>query len=135
MLSVVIVTWNGRACVEECLASIVSQKTNFATLVIVVDNASSDGTPEMVQDRFPTVHLGRNPTNVGFAKANNIGIRLSRGQYICLINSGVSAPATCLESMYSYIYDRPDIGLLGPRMIAPDGKAARCCMRFPTLRA
>lgn len=134
-VSVVIVTWNGRAYVEECLGSVVSQPTPFATEVIVVDNASSDGTPEMIQERFPTVRLVRNASNLGFAKANNTGIRLSRGQYVCLINSDVNVSAGCLESMCSYLHQHPDFGLLGPRMIGPNGKAARSCMRFPTLRA
>jgi GT2 family glycosyltransferase len=117
------------------IASLTSQQYPFPVEMIVVDNASSDGTPEMIEQCFGGVRLLRNTTNEGFAKANNAGIAASRGDYICLMNSDVIVPAGCLESMYSYIRHQPEVGLLGPRMIAPDGKVARSCMRFPTLRA
>jgi len=107
----------------------------YSTEIIVVDNASSDGTPEMIQARFPAVRLVRNAENLGFGKANNIGIRLSRGKQICLINSDVNVHVTCLATMSRYLEQHPKVGLIGPRMIGPDGLASRSCMRFPTLRA
>ena len=134
-LSVITVTWNGKAYVEECIGSLVRQQLDIPVELIVIDNASSDGTPEMIEERFPSVRLVRNAANLGFAKANNIGIRLSRGDYLCLVNSDVVAPAECLSKLYSYISVNPTIGLIGPRMMSPNGIAARSCMRFPTIRA
>jgi hypothetical protein len=106
---------------------------NFSTEIIVVDNASSDGTCELVRDQFPTVHLLQTGENLGFAKANNAGIRASRGEYICLINSDVNVPSNCLQQVTDYISNHPDIGMLGPQMLGPDGNVERSSMRFPTL--
>ncbi len=129
--SVVIVSWNARRYVEECLRSLEAQEMRLQ--VIVVDNASTDGSPEMVRERFPTVTLIQNDRNLGFAQANNIGIRRSTGHYIFLINSDVNVPRDCLSHILKYMEDNPAVGLLGPRMLGPDGKSARSCMRFPTI--
>lgn len=101
--------------------------------VIVVDNASSDGTAEAIAEKYPEVELIRNDTNLGFARANNIGIRASSGKYLCLINSDVVVPETCLQTMLQYIELRPTIGVLGPRMRLADGSIGDSCMRFPTV--
>ena len=132
-LSVVIVAWNAKRYVHECLESLQRQTIQARLEVIVVDNNSTDGTPEMVRKDFPDVLLIRNDRNLGFAGANNEGIRRSTGDYIFLINSDVNVPPTCLRAMCEYIQQHPEIGLLGPRMLAPDGTTARSCMRFPTL--
>ena len=87
--SIVIVTWNAKKYVAECLDSLQACINDPGAEVIVVDNASTDGTPELVRDSYPGVTLIRNEENLGFAKANNIGIRISTGEYICLINSDV----------------------------------------------
>jgi len=132
-LSIVIVTWNGKAYIEACLESLSAQRRSPETEVIVVDNASSDGTPELILSRFPDVHLIRNEKNLGFARANNIGIRLSRAPQIALINSDVTVPPECLPAMSAYVSQHPDVGMIGPRMFGPDGLVGRSCMRFPTL--
>jgi GT2 family glycosyltransferase len=132
-LSIVVVTWNAKKVTEECLESIERQDAARSLETIVVDNASSDGTVEMVQEKFPSVRLVQNDQNLGFAKANNSGIRLSTGKYICLINSDVNVPPSCLRRIYCFMEENPSVGLLGPRMLGADGKTRRSCMRFPTL--
>ncbi len=132
-LSIIVVSWNAKRYVEECLDSLAHQSLNIVTETIVVDNASSDGTPEMVSSRFPGVTLIRNDVNLGFATANNIGIRASKGRFVCLVNSDVNVPEGCLQTMYNFMQQHPGIGVSGPRMIAPGGFVARSYMRFPTV--
>src|SRR5450755_2632147 len=96
-LSIVIVTWNAKKYVAECLDSLQAYSNDPGVEIIVVDNASSDGTPELVRDSYAGVTLMRNEENLGFAKANNEGIRKSTGEYIFLINSDVHVLDGCIE--------------------------------------
>jgi GT2 family glycosyltransferase len=132
-LSIVIVTWNAKKYVRECLTSLLRQTIDCSIEIIVVDNASTDGTPDLVRDEFPQVRLIRNDRNLGFAAANNIGLRETLGDYIYLINSDVVVPDDCLAAVFGYMQQNPEIGLLGPQMRGPDGKVRRSTMRFPTV--
>ncbi len=132
-ISVVIVTWNARAYTEECLRSLFSGNLEQRVEVIVVDNASTDGTPEMIRSAFPKVNLIETGANLGFAKGNNIGIRHASGNYICLINSDVNVPPDCLSKLRQYMEQNPRVGLVGPKMLGPDGTARRSGMRFPSV--
>ena len=125
-ISIVIVTWNGKRFALECLASLATAKA-VSLEIIVVDNASTDGTPEAIRTQFPGVRLILNDSNLGFAKANNIGLAVARGRYVCLVNSDVVVSPSCLETMLEYMERSPDIGLLGPKMVAPDGSTGRIC--------
>jgi GT2 family glycosyltransferase len=131
--SIVIVTWNAKKYVAECLDSLQPCINDPEAEVIVVDNASTDGTPELVRDSYPGVTLIRNEENLGFAKANNIGIRISTGEYVCLINSDVHVLDGCVEKVVAYMKQEPRIGLLGPKMLGADRKANRSYMGAPTL--
>ncbi len=133
LLSIIIVTWNGKKYAEECLHSLTAQPLGFSAEIIVVDNASSDGTPEAVRAQFPQVHLIENDKNLGFARANNIGLAASRGRYVCLMNSDVVIPPGCMESMVAYLEANPTIGVLGPKMLSPDGGIGYSVMRLPTV--
>lgn len=133
MLSIVIVTWNGKRFALECLQSLFAQPLNFPAEIIVVDNASSDGTQEAIRTQFPDVRLIENDQNVGFARANNIGMAESHGQYVCLVNSDVVIPPNCLETMLAYLQANPDIGVLGPKMLSPDGTIGYSVMGLPTV--
>jgi N-acetylglucosaminyl-diphospho-decaprenol L-rhamnosyltransferase len=86
-LSVVIVNWNTRELLAQCLEAVYAHPPDCAFDVWVVDNASSDGSAAMVRERFPQVHLIENRENVGFARANNQAIRQSTGRYVLLLNS------------------------------------------------
>jgi GT2 family glycosyltransferase len=133
VLSIIIVTWNGKKYAEECLHSLVTRPLGVPTEIIVVDNASSDGTPEAIRAQFPQVHLIENDKNLGFAKANNIGLAASRGEYVCLVNSDVVIPPACMERMVAYMDANPTIGVLGPKMLSPDGGIGYSVMRLPTV--
>jgi GT2 family glycosyltransferase len=132
-LSVVVVSWNAKKYVQECLASLGQQILSVPVEIIIVDNASTDGTPEMVRQEFPDVKVVQNAHNLGFAKANNIGIRAAQGKYIFLINSDVNVPHGCLQAIYDFMERETTVGIAGPRMLGADGLQHRSYMRFPTI--
>ena len=131
-VSIVIVVWNAKKYVQECLESLREHCQNVYTEVIVVDNCSTDGSPEMVARLFPEFKLIRNPENYGFAKANNIGISVCSGEYICLVNSDVKFIDDCISSMLNYLRANPGVAMVGPKMLAATGEVRRSTMRFPT---
>jgi glycosyltransferase involved in cell wall biosynthesis len=102
-ISIIIVTWNGKQFARECLDSLRTYRDDPKVEIIVVDNASSDGTPALVEQEFPWVCLIRNSANLGFSRANNIGMVATTGKYVCLINSDVRVPHDCLPSMHAYM--------------------------------
>ena len=133
LLSIIVVTWNGKKYALECIASLKSQPSLLSIEIIVVDNGSTDGTPEAIRTEFPDVTLIENRANLGFAKANNIGMASSRGKYVCLVNSDVVIPPGCLEKMVEFMGVHPEIGVLGPKMVSPDGGIGASVMRLPTV--
>jgi GT2 family glycosyltransferase len=133
MVSVIIVSWNARDYLMQCLASLSSEVCSYPMEIIVVDNASSDGSAERVESQYPHVRLIRNATNLGFAKANNIGISASTGRYLCFINSDVKVLKDCINRLVDYCEGHPEAGMAGPRVIGGDGKLQRSCRGFPGL--
>lgn len=131
-VSFVIVSWNAKDLLEKCVRSVVDHKTTHNIETIVVDNASSDGASEMVVEKFPQVRLFRNTENLGFAKANNIGIRECIGQYVCLINSDIILLPGCVDSMIDYMEKNGNIGILSPKLQWPNGDLLTNCKTFPT---
>ena len=132
-VSVVIVVWNAKKYVQECLESLQEHCARACSEVIVVDNASSDGTAELVEEKFPEFRLIRNAENLGFAKANNIGIAQSSGDYVCLVNSDVKFLDDCISPIIEYMAENDGVGMVGPQMLSPEGKVWRSTMRFPTI--
>jgi GT2 family glycosyltransferase len=132
-VSVIVVVWNAKNYVLECLGSLREHCDKVCSEVIVVDNASTDGTPELIEQMFPEFKLIRNSDNLGFARANNIGIAQSSGDYLCLVNSDVKFLNDCISPMLRYMAEHPGVGMLGPKMLAADGEPRRSTMRFPTV--
>jgi GT2 family glycosyltransferase len=132
-ISIVIVSWNARAFLQACLYSLHRCSHRHSVEIIVVDNASQDGSPDMVEEKFPSVRLIRNTENLGFAAANNIGIRMSAGRYISLINSDVSVLGSCIDALADYLDQHPDVGNVGPKLLNEDMTLQSSCRRFPTL--
>ena len=133
IVSVIIVSWNARDYLKQCLESLTPAVCRYPMEIIVVDNASSDGSPELVENSFPHVQLVRNSANLGFARGNNVGIRNSSGRYLCLINSDVKVLPDCINRLVDYCEQHPEVGMAGPRIIGGDGKLQRSCRGFPTL--
>ena len=133
-LSIIIVSWNVKGLLRRCLDSIFQHPTsNLQFEVIVVDNASSDGSVEMVRAEFPQVRLMANEENLGFTRANNQGIAASRGRYVLLLNPDTEVLGDALGAMVDYMDVHPDVGALGPMLLNPDGSVQSSRRRFPTL--
>lgn len=119
--------------VIECLDSLREHCGKICDEVIVVDNASNDGTPDLIAAMFPEFRLIRNSENLGFAKANNIGMAASSGEYVCLVNSDVKFTDDCLSPMLKFLNENSDVGMVGPKMLSIKGEVRRSTMRFPTI--
>lgn len=133
-VSLIIVNWNAKRFLLQCLASIAETVRFPRVETIVVDNGSSDGSCDAVRARFPAVVIIENKSNQGFAKANNTGIRAGRGRYMGLVNSDVVMQDGCLRILYEYMEKHPDVGMVGPRMLGPALEPRRSTMSFPSLR-
>lgn len=132
-MSVVIVSWNAKDFLEKCIVSILHENVDNNIEIIVVDNGSSDGSQDMIRSQFKKVKLICNTENLGFARANNIGLRLALGNYFFLINSDVVVLPNSLDPMIRYIKEHQGIGMLGPKILNPDMSLQRSCRGFPTL--
>ncbi len=132
-LSILIVNWNVRDLLRRCLQSIFANLPPRQMEIIVVDNGSSDGSVEMVRAEFPRVHLIPNPDNRGFPAANNQGLAVARGRYILLLNPDTEVVGDALETMVAFADAHPDVGVVGPQLLNPDGTIQSSRRRFPTL--
>jgi len=131
-LSIIIVNWNAQEFLRQCLQSIYETVNNFNYEILVIDNHSSDGSPDMVKNEFPQVNLICNCENLGFAKANNIGIKQSTGRFLCLVNSDITFQKYCFYRMMVYMDENPEIGILGPKVLNPDQTLQHNYRKFPT---
>ena len=119
-LSIVIVSWNVRDLLRQCLCSIL-QSQACELEVIVVDNASTDDSVGMVQAEFPDVCIVANTHNRGFPAANNQGIAAAQGRYVFLLNPDTEVVADALATMVDFSDTHPDVGIVGPQLLNPDG--------------
>jgi N-acetylglucosaminyl-diphospho-decaprenol L-rhamnosyltransferase len=154
-LAIVIVNYNTRDLLRGCLRSIAGSAPGCAVETWVVDNASGDGSAEMVRAEFPRVHLIASPQNGGYAYANNLALRQILGlgdwdlgigndavsskprapspDYVLLLNPDTVAPAGALGALIDYMEAHPDVGACGPRLLLADGSLDLACRRaFPT---
>jgi GT2 family glycosyltransferase len=132
-LSVVIVNWNTRELLANCLESIYNSPPPFSFDVIVVDNASSDGSADMVRNLFPQVKLLQNQENAGFARATNQGIGLAEAKYTLLLNPDTIVLPGALQELVGFMEDYPEVGASGSRVLNPDGSLQTSCYVTPTL--
>ncbi len=132
-LSISVVNWNTKDILRNCLKSIYVSTHKIDYEIFVVDNASSDGSPEMVEKTFPKVKLIRNKENLGFAKANNQVIKLGNGRYILLLNSDTIVLDEALDKMVEFMNDHPDAGAAGCRLLNSDGTLQVSASEFPRL--
>lgn len=123
-LSIVIVSWNTRDLLAGCLQSIGHRGSQE---IIVVDNASSDGSAMMVRERFPHVRLIENRSNVGFARANNQALEVAKGDYLLLLNSDTVVRPRALGSLLGFMQDHPRAGACGSRLLNSDGSLQPAC--------
>jgi GT2 family glycosyltransferase len=120
-LSIIIVSWNTHKLLENCLASILANPPTSPFDIWVVDNASSDDSPQMVREKFPQIHLVENRENVGFARANNQVIQSCTGKYVLLLNPDTLVAAGALQALVDFLEEHPEAGAAGARMLQSDG--------------
>jgi GT2 family glycosyltransferase len=134
LLSVLIVSFECRQELEACLRSIEQERDSLRLEVIVVDNASTDRTVAAVSRRFPWVRLVANAENVGFARGANQAMALARGAFFLLLNPDTVIPNGSFATALSTLSERPDVGMIGCKLVRPDGSFDHACKRgFPTI--
>jgi N-acetylglucosaminyl-diphospho-decaprenol L-rhamnosyltransferase len=134
-LSIVIASWNARDLLLQCLRTIADTLGNLSAEVIVVDNASTDGTAAAVKEAFSWIKVISISPNRGFAAGNNVGIKASIGRYIILLNSDTIVPPGALASLVEFMERHNDAGVCGPRLVHPNQQIQAFAFgRDPTLR-
>ncbi len=131
-LSIVIVGYNSREPLGECLASIRDHPSRASCETIVVDNESSDGTGDFIRENFPWVRLYENAANVGLAKAVNHGIAESRGRYVLALNPDIVVTEGSLDRLIQFMDEHEDAGIAGSKLLNTDGSLQYSCRRFYT---
>jgi len=133
-LSVIIVNWNSVALLRQCLDSVFSSSSGCDLEVLVLDNASYDGSAEMVSREFPSVTFIQSDQNLGFAAGNNLAFQRSRGHYVLFLNPDTEIVGDALQTMAAVLNTREDAGVVGPKLVDPDLTVQINCMRaFPTI--
>lgn len=131
-VSVVIVSWNTRQLLLDALASFLPFQ-GVSGEVIVVDNASEDGSPEAVEEQYPDVRLIRSDRNLGFAGGVNVGLRAAEHPYVLLLNTDTTVVGNALEALIAYAEAHPEAGIVGPRVLNADGTLQDSRFRFPSI--
>ncbi len=131
-VSIIIVNWNTRDILGNCLRSIYDQTNEVEYEVVVIDNASSDDSAAMVRAEFPQVVLIENSNNLGFAAANNQGMAIAGGRYVLLLNSDTIVLDGAIQKTISYADDHQDIGVLGCQVWENEREIQKTCFAFPS---
>lgn len=121
VLSVILVNFNDAAHLPECLSALGTHAAGIEAEVIVMDNASTDGSPGLLEERSPRVRLIRNEKNEGFGRANNMAVRESRGEYLLFLNTDAVLHPGTLELLMEEMRDHPETGAAGPALVTPAG--------------
>ena len=129
-VSVVIVSWNVAELLADCLESLQQNSGGVSIEVWVVDNASHDNTPDVLRERFPWVHVIANKENRGFACANNQGFRRATGRYVFILNPDTVVPEGTLSTLIDCLDTNPEVAMVGPRLLFPDGKTQSASARL-----
>lgn len=134
-LSIVILSWNTCDLTRACLDWLRRARaaSSYAIETIVIDNASADDSLAMIGREFPEVRLYKNAVNVGYARGVNQGLRLARGRFTMLLGSDTEVRPGTIDTMLRFLEAHPKVGAVAPRLIYPDGRPQRSCMRFPDL--
>lgn len=132
-LSIVIVNWNTYKLLDQCLNSLDGTQSMIKKEIIVVDNGSTDDSVKMVELKHPDVMLIKNDENVGFSKANNQGFRMSHGRYVMFLNTDTIVLGDALSKIVEFLDTNPEAGIVGPKVLNPDGSLQVSAAKSPTL--
>lgn len=131
-LSIIIVSFNTKDLLGRCLESLLMTSAK-ETEIIVVDNASTDGSVEFVEKRYKDIKILRNKENLGFAKANNQGLRQAKGKYCLLLNSDTEVKPDALSNLVEFAENNPQAGIVGAKLLNPDASIQPSIYHLPTL--
>ncbi len=131
-ISAIVVSYNTRAMTLDCLAALKADLAGIASEIIVVDNASTDGSAAAVGESFPDVTVIASAENLGFGRANNRGMAAAAGEVYLLINSDAFAQPGAAAALLEAVETRPDVAVVGPKLLNSDGSVQQSCFRFPT---
>lgn len=129
-VSIIVVSYNTREVLRQCLQSVIEESDDLTAEIIVVDNASSDGSPEMICADFPQILLLRSDVNLGFGAANNLALEYARGRYFVLLNSDAFFTSGALGRAIQHMDETPECGLGGSRLVGRDGSPQPSSRRF-----
>lgn len=136
-ISIILVSWNVRDLLRQCLGSVNNQQSTLlgppSAEIIVVDNASTDSTVQMLRDEFPAVRVIANSQNVGFTRGNNQALAQARGRYLFLLNPDTELAPNTLAKLTAYMDTHPRVGIVGPKLFYGDGSVQSSRRRFPSL--
>ena len=133
-LSVIIVNWNSKDYVRKCLSSLFKHCPHISMEVVVVDGASFDGCDEMLAREFPTVKFVQSKKNVGFAKANNLGVRNAKGRNLLFLNPDTELVENSIDMLLTHLATLPQAGAVGCKLLNSDGSVQTSCIQsFPTV--
>jgi GT2 family glycosyltransferase len=132
-LSVIIVSYNVRSLLLDCVRSVVDTAVGIDCEIIVVDNLSADGTVDALKEAVPDVRLIANKENAGFARANNQGYAASKGYFVLLLNPDTIVKPGALKTMLEFMKSTPDAGMAGCRLLNPDGSLQKSIRTFPSV--
>ena len=132
MLSIIIVNYNTEDLLCRCLSAVNGRNHQFPIETLVVDNGSRDGSVSMVRRDFPNVRLIENEENMGFARANNIGLEVARGDYILMLNSDTKVLGNTLHKLVTFLNSHPEVAVVSGRLVYPDFSDQGVARTFPT---
>ena len=133
-LSIVLVCWNNKAYLDPCLRSLYESGMRNSFDVIVVDNGSTDGSQQMLAEKYPEVRIIQNDSNVGLGKASNQGINATDGRYVLLLNNDTIVNGPSFDEMVDFLDQNPKVGAVGGKILNEDGTVQSCYNDFSTLR-
>jgi N-acetylglucosaminyl-diphospho-decaprenol L-rhamnosyltransferase len=133
VLSIVLVCWNNKAYLDPCLKSLYDTGMRNSFDVIVVDNGSTDGSQQMLAEKYPEVKIIQNDSNLGLGKASNQGIEATNGRYVLLLNNDTIVNGAAFDAMVDFFEEHPRVGAVGGKIFNPDGSVQSCYNHFSTL--
>lgn len=131
-LSIVIITWKMKDLLRACLNSIYTYTKDVNFEIILIDNKSEDGTVEMIETDFPEIRLIKNENNKGVAPARNQGLSLVKGKYVLILDADIELTEDSISQLFKYMEQNNSCGLVGSKLVDPNGVYQYSCKRFPT---
>ncbi|MBX7045684.1 MAG: glycosyltransferase family 2 protein [Ignavibacteria bacterium] len=133
-ISVIIITWNALHFLEKCLTSLNEKNSSFEYELIIIDNKSSDGSIEYIEEKFPQAILIKNKTNKGVGPARNQGLQIAKGKYILILDVDTEfLTLNGLQMLYDFMEENPSIGVTGAKLLFPNNEIQHTCRKFPSV--